>query len=187
MKGYTIQNSIDLLEKAVEKIESTPAPTVDVDAEDVSYDNTSSGLTADDVQAAIDELASDISGIVSGINYSLTEQKIGTWLGEDLYQRTYQFDNTSGISGTSDITVAELDSSINVKNIQGIILSSSDHKANSLPYTGASGKTTIARVDADNKLVINCNNDSWGSTYTPIVITIQYTKTPAQSTRSKKK
>lgn len=30
-------------------------------AADVSYDNTSSGLTADDVQAAIDELAGDIS------------------------------------------------------------------------------------------------------------------------------
>src|SRR5690606_33404119 len=34
-------------------------------AEDVTYDNTSSGLTADDVQAAIDELASEKANISS--------------------------------------------------------------------------------------------------------------------------
>lgn len=56
MKGYTIQHSIDLLEKSVEELENTPTPTVEVDADDVSYDNTSSGLTADNVQAALDEL-----------------------------------------------------------------------------------------------------------------------------------
>ena len=65
MKGYTIQNSIDLLEKSFEKIENTPIATVDAD--DVTYDNTSSGLTADDVQAAIDELNSSISDVNSKI------------------------------------------------------------------------------------------------------------------------
>lgn len=35
-----------------------------VDADEVNYDNTSSGLTADDVQAAIDELKDDIDAIV---------------------------------------------------------------------------------------------------------------------------
>ena len=35
-----------------------------VDADEVNYDNTSSGLTADDVQEAIDELKADIDAIV---------------------------------------------------------------------------------------------------------------------------
>ena len=45
------------------------APNVSVSASDVSYDNTTSGLIADDAQEAIDELAGDIvnlSGVVSG-------------------------------------------------------------------------------------------------------------------------
>lgn len=37
-----------------------------VQAENVSYDNTDSGLTADDVQSAIDELKADIDAIPSG-------------------------------------------------------------------------------------------------------------------------
>ena len=43
-----------------------------VDAEDVSYDNTGSGLTAADVQAAIDEVASDVSGLKTAVNTELT-------------------------------------------------------------------------------------------------------------------
>ena len=53
MKGYTIQNSIDMLEKAIENGSGSGGAST---AADVSYDNTSSGLTADDVQEAIDEL-----------------------------------------------------------------------------------------------------------------------------------
>ena len=50
-----------------------------------TYDNTLSGLSATDVQDAIDELAQ--SG--GGINYSTTEQVIGTWItGKPLYQKT---------------------------------------------------------------------------------------------------
>ena len=59
MKGYTIQNSISLLEKAEKGGGSGGASS----ASDVSYDNTVSGLTADDVQEAIDELNADITTI----------------------------------------------------------------------------------------------------------------------------
>lgn len=60
MKGYTIQHSIDLLEKAVENGGGSGGVTT---AADVSYDNTSSHLTADDVQEAIDELNTAIESI----------------------------------------------------------------------------------------------------------------------------
>lgn len=58
MKGYTIQHSIELLEKQAGS-GSGGAST----AADVSYDNTTSHLTADDVQEAIDELNADISRV----------------------------------------------------------------------------------------------------------------------------
>lgn len=61
MKGYTIQNSIDLLERGGSG-GSGGATT----ASAVSYDNTSSGLTATDVQAAIDEVAAGITEALTG-------------------------------------------------------------------------------------------------------------------------
>lgn len=57
MKGYTIQHSIDLLEKAVENSGGSGGAST---ASEVSYDNTTSGLVATNVQAAIDELDTGI-------------------------------------------------------------------------------------------------------------------------------
>ena len=55
MKGYTIQHSIELLEKNGGS-GSGGAST----ASDVSYTNTTSGLVATNVQTAIDEIVSDL-------------------------------------------------------------------------------------------------------------------------------
>ena len=63
MKGYTIQHSIDLLEKEVDQIGGSGGGTT---ALNVSYDNTDSGLTADDVQGAIDELAGSLAEALTG-------------------------------------------------------------------------------------------------------------------------
>ena len=63
MKGFTIQKSIDLLEEAVAKGSGSGGETT---AANVSYDNTTSGLTADDVQAAIDELAGGLADALTG-------------------------------------------------------------------------------------------------------------------------
>lgn len=63
MKGYTIQNSINLLEKA----ETGGGGGGDsITAVDVSYDNTTSGLTATDVQSALDELAGGLTEALTG-------------------------------------------------------------------------------------------------------------------------
>ena len=67
MRGYTIQNSIDLLEKNG----GGGSPT-SVTASGVSYDNTSSGLTADDVQEAIDEVNTKATQALAGITTALT-------------------------------------------------------------------------------------------------------------------
>ena len=57
MKKYTIQASIDELEKKVAAGGGGASS-----AEDVSYDPTTSGLTATNVQAAIDELVGTVLG-----------------------------------------------------------------------------------------------------------------------------
>lgn len=63
----------------------------DYDAADIDYDNTLSGLTATDAQAAIDELQTEIQNIPTGgtVDYSTTEHEIGTWIdGTTLYEKT---------------------------------------------------------------------------------------------------
>lgn len=60
MKGYTIQNSINLLEKG--GTGSGGSTT----ALNVSYDNTASGLMSDNVQSAIDEVAAGITEALTG-------------------------------------------------------------------------------------------------------------------------
>lgn len=56
----TIIGAINELKGDIDAI----APSGDVEAADVTYDNTTSGMTADDVQEAIDELKADIDAIV---------------------------------------------------------------------------------------------------------------------------
>ena len=81
MKGYTIQHSIDLLEKQVKGGGSGGST-----AADITYDNTGSGLTADDVQEAIDEVVSMIP-TNPGLELSTTEKVIGKYLDKDLYAK----------------------------------------------------------------------------------------------------
>ena len=63
MKGYTIQNSINVLEEKVEKLNGSGGA---VAAESVTYDNTTSGLLAENVQAALDELAGGLTEALTG-------------------------------------------------------------------------------------------------------------------------
>lgn len=143
MKGYTIQNSIDLLEKKVEKggggtggtasdvsydntgsgltadnVQSAIDEIAARDASDISYDNTSSGLTADDVQEAIDELAAAVG---AGVEYSTNEKVIGKWVdGSDLYQKIFVLTGTD-VPATATNKSLEFGYDINVKLIDGHI------------------------------------------------------------------
>lgn len=60
MKGYTIQNSINLLEKNSSGAGGASS------ADKITYDNTTSGLVAVTVQAAIDELAAGLLDALTG-------------------------------------------------------------------------------------------------------------------------
>ena len=91
MKGYTIQHSIDLLEKAVDNGGSGGAST----AADVSYDNTSSHLTADDVQGAIDELNTAI-GAVAGSDKYYPMDALEHEIGDNLFVKHFSGESTTG-------------------------------------------------------------------------------------------
>lgn len=58
------------------------------EASDVSYDNTTSGLSADDVQDAVDELTSDITG---------------TSASEALYHLGFYLDSNGGLCQVNSI------------------------------------------------------------------------------------
>lgn len=73
----------------------------------ITYDNTSSGLTADDVQEAIDELASS-SGGGDFFVFTNTEAKVGSFLGVDAYAIGYDLGSDVSVANnaweTFDIT-----------------------------------------------------------------------------------
>ena len=78
MKGYTIQNSIDLLEKNGGGSGGASS------AANVSFDNTDTGLVGTNVQSAIEEVNVNL---VNAVTYSNEEIKIGTYNGKDLYRK----------------------------------------------------------------------------------------------------
>lgn len=115
---------------AQEAIEAALEGSSGVAAEDVTYDNTESGLTADNVQEAIDELKSDIpaslaaediaydnaeSGLtaddvqaaiddlvsIMGCVYTETEKVFGSWGDDTSYSRLFVFENEVTINAGS--------------------------------------------------------------------------------------
>ena len=173
MKGYTIQHSIDLLEDSVEDLEARPSGGGT--AADVSYDNTSSHLTADDVQEAIDELNTAISQIDTGDNYSETETVIGSWIdGSPLYRRTF-----TGLSVVTN-TDTWVKLGLNISDLNRVIKVDAYRVSADNPTKMALAESQVQDGDVAVTVVSSTYNG------TIIIATVEYTKTPAQSTRSKK-
>lgn len=184
MKGYTIQHSIELLEKNAGN-GGGGAST----AADVSYDNTSSGLTADDVQEAIDELASDLA---AGHEFSTTEKVIGKWIdGSDLYEKVIP------ISAFPATPYTATDYAHNIANIKDIIeisgsmiLTSGTTYPINAPMFGGSGNSptvSVAVISAyatsTNVVITTAVDRSAASGH----VILRYTKTPPTRTRKSKK
>lgn len=74
------------------------------DAGDIPYDNTESGLSSDNIQGAIDELANNIES--SKPVYSTVETVVGTYLNKPLYSKTYQVEFSSSNSYYFDVPSA---------------------------------------------------------------------------------
>lgn len=198
MKGYTIQHSIDLLEKAVEN--SGGGSGGGGTAVEVSYSNTSSGLVATNVQSAIDEidasvdtLAGDVTTLLNGHIYSETEQVIGKWIdGSDLYEKVVPiaaFPATPYTVTNYPHNIANLKDVIEISG--NMILSSGTTYPINSPMFGGSGNNPTVSV-----AVISAYATSTDIAITTAVdrsaasgfVILRYTKTaPATNTRTKKK
>ena len=132
-------------------------------AASITYDNTTSGLTADDVQEAIDELASVVEG------HSTTERVIGKWInGDTLYEKTYSATGTF----TSDVTLdSELTSAnINVVDIGGAVEASDAYTPFVDATIGGNRIRIEPYVDSAVKLIIS------GFTVQGYTVILRYTK-----------
>lgn len=204
MKGYTINESIDLLEKAVAIGGGGGGAST---AADISYDNTSSGLTADDVQEAIDELKSDIptslsasaityvntsSGltaddvqeaideVVSRTNvYSATETLIGKYLNAPLYQKTFSYDTI--VSG-DNVFAFDITSGAIIRDIKIVGYANAEDMSF---FSNSVGGNSIEIINASASRVAVNIASTLATALTSVDVTVMYTK-PANSTRKKK-
>lgn len=168
MRGYTIQKSIDLLEKEVANAGGGGGAST---AADVSYDNTSSGLTADDVQEAIDEIAEKM-----GLSFGATETKIGTFLNEDMYARVYDLESDLTIS-----TVEFTTTTIPATDISKLLFTFGIYS------TGSSSYPLIGTI-ADSVIKLQSGRNGSGAFAYCRYIALIYTKAaPVSSKKTKKK
>lgn len=110
-----------------------------------------------------------IKAVPAGINYSLEEQKIGTWIDrKPLYQKT--FTGTTGINGNAwTVTGISIPNDIIIQDTSGIKYSPSNDTEQIIPCI-------VNRNTESNQLtVFNLRNVNYE--VAPISITIQYTKT----------
>lgn len=184
MKGYTIKESIDLLEKEIKNAGGGGGTTPT--AADVTYDNTSSGLTADDVQEAIDELNTKLT---TGHVYSTTEKVIGKWTdGSDLYEKVTIFDTFTtganslelGLTNVKEILkmniMAEVGSGIGYKPVPALYLSAQSLTEYGIACDGYTVSSDTLAVTLGSQRTI-----------TKLVVITEYTKTPPTRTKKSKK
>lgn len=174
MKGYTIQNSINLLEKNGTGGGGGGSTT----AAKVSYDNTASGLSGATVQAAIDELAGEVP-----VLYSTTEKQIGK-----LSDNTLVYEKTVILTG-ADVPVSgtpkaiSVDEGIKIYDIQGS-LTFADEVTPLDFYLSTSFFSNCREVISDHALYISASFT--GKTCTEARVTYTYTKPATTNTRKKK-
>ena len=145
----------------------------EIQAGNVVYDNTTSGLTADDVQEAIDEVIAMIPQGGGDVEYSTTEHKIGTWVdGSDLYEKTVSvgpLPNTT--TKNVDPQITGLDKIVELTGIadngSGDIIP--------LPYVNyAAPSEGITLLFTNGNISIATGGDV--SSFTSAYVTLRYTK-----------
>ena len=145
-------------------------------AEDVSYDNTDSGLSAENVQAAIDEI---VDKMPSAVNYSTSEQDTGlTWIdGKKIYQKTYVKDSTniSGTLVTIDASALNIDTCINIYGTFDRIVSAGKLTCIFNSYEDSGLHSHLAYSDYNNMINFSITLFQ-GEATSEQNITIQYTK-----------
>lgn len=136
----------------------------------ISYDNTTSGLAATDVQSAIDEVVSDISDR----GYSSTERLIGTWIdGNDLFEQTITLSSLTASAATTVAHSITADKIFIKEGFTEYTVSSDDFTGIISAYaSSASDEQFCVKIDTTNITYIAGTNLSGATAY----ITVRYTK-----------
>lgn len=143
----------------------------DYTANMIGYNNTTSGLSATDIQSAIDELASN----PAGDNYSTSEHVVGTWIdGSVIYEKTI---SCGALPNNAQIDIAHGISNLGaVISIDGIaIRPGTNYRSVPLPCVDPSDVTGNVYIAANDTNVIILDAANW-SAYTSSYVTIRYTK-----------
>lgn len=123
-------------------------------------------------------LSSSGGVVVTGNDYSLTEQKIGTWLGADLYQKTYLL-REDGVDkypyANTAYDLGETFDFVFMKNAAGV-----RNTGNYIDVMSWAGEFLLVPA-TDGKIA-----SQFSSRYKTLYITLLYTK-PASNTSKKKK
>ena len=192
MKGFTYKESIDRLEKEIKN--ASGGGGGGGTAADVSYDNTSSGLTAGNVQAAIDEidsnvdtlsgsvttLSGDVTDLKAGHVYSTTEHAYGKWTDNSIvYEKTIELGTLpNATSATAAHGISDFDKVI---EIFGVAISTSNQVP--LPFTNnTSAASQIAIIVDANNITVRTGEDK--SSYTGY-LTLRYTKSASNAKKQK--
>lgn len=140
-------------------------------ADNISYDNTDSGLTANNVQDAIDEVNDKTK-----INYSTTEHVVGTWIdGKPLYEKTVSC-GALPASGEKEVSLGINDSIDYIWGYDAFAFNPSTNTSAPLPFasnSGASAEIGYLLRAATKKIVLFATDRS---DFTESYVTVRYTK-----------
>lgn len=140
-------------------------------ADEVVYNNSTSGMTATDVQDAIDELDNRIN---DAVDYDTTEKVIGHWQnGKPLYEKTINWEGT--------IASAYQDINTNISNPDFVFFDSVIVKDNALntlcfPYIGNNTNIVGYIMTSGDKIRITVDS-FWNTHKLYFSIKLRYTKT----------
>lgn len=171
MKKYTIQASIDELEKKVAAGGSGASA-----ADDVSFDNTGTGLSSDNVQDAIEELeARDVMSTNETIVGKFTDGSI-------LYEKTF---DTGALPNNTGKTLAHGITGLDkVISIVGAAHDPTNDYYNPLPSSNpGDDRYSIGVNVTSTNIIITTVVDM--SLYTSSYVTVRYTKTSTTNRRKK--
>lgn len=145
-------------------------------ADDVSYDNTSSGLTATDVQEAIDEVVGAVEEAANAEVYSTDEVKIGKWLNDDLYRKVY---HVAALPNTTTLDVPTGLTNVKYVGVRGVAYG--DSNVLPLPYSAPGSLASLVQLSmsGDNIRIVTGQDRS----NREADIIIEYVKTVTANTR----
>lgn len=173
MKGYTIQHSIELLEKEAGS-GSGGAST----ASEVSFNNSGTGLVATNVQSAIGEL-------VARDSFGSDEIIIGTRNGQPVYRKIIEFGalpNTS--SKAVEHGIDNLDMTKVFKLSGTAARTATSPQVCVLPYVDESNQHGARLIISETSITVITSSDM--SAFDTTHITIVYQKTAVTGSKKKK-